>query len=172
MPHTLTSLRFLLSLLNVKGRRECMASLDALLRLLTEGKILNPNAKLVAFDKQPIGALYDVPAKERSRSVLSFMSPVDARTQLERRPWNRIEISRTPWNSIDQHDTSFNEYDGPFLSGCWRCGPSKVNSRTGTARWWWRWTTSSKTPWTTRAARPSPPSARSSRTVPSANRIS
>ena len=72
-PHNLTSMRFLVSLLNVKGRRECMASLDALLRLLTEGKILNPSAKLVPFNKQPIGSLYEVGAQAKPK-ILALWS--------------------------------------------------------------------------------------------------
>ena len=68
-PHNLHSLRFLLSLLNVKGRRECLASLDTLLRLLTEGKILNPSAKLVPFNKQPLAAVAEMPTRKRQEHL-------------------------------------------------------------------------------------------------------
>lgn len=64
-PHNLASLKYLISLLDVKGRRECLASLDALLRLFIEGKILNPSAKLTLLSRQPLGALRTVTPRER-----------------------------------------------------------------------------------------------------------
>lgn len=63
--HNLASLKFLISLLDVKGRRECLASLDSLLGAFTSGKILDPNAKLVPISKQPITALSQVTQRER-----------------------------------------------------------------------------------------------------------
>lgn len=71
--HNLPSLKFLISLLDVKGRRECMSSLDALLRLFTEGRILNPNAKLSLMNKKPIGALTTVTPRER-KELLALWS--------------------------------------------------------------------------------------------------
>ena len=71
--HNLTSLKFLISLLDVKGRRECLSSLDALLRLFTEGRVLNPNAKLFLMNKKPIGALSTVTLRER-KELLALWS--------------------------------------------------------------------------------------------------
>ena len=73
VPHNLPSLRFLISLLDVKGRRECLTSLDALLKLMTEGKILNPSAKLVPFNKQPVASLYEVKERDKSK-ILALWS--------------------------------------------------------------------------------------------------
>jgi len=69
-PHNLTSLKYLISLLDVKGRRECLASLDALLRLFTEGRILNPSGKLTLFNRQPIGALRTAGVTLRERKEI------------------------------------------------------------------------------------------------------
>ena len=71
--HNLPSLKFLISLLDVKGRRECMSSLDALLRLFTEGRILNPNAKLSLMSKKPIDALSTITPRER-KELLALWS--------------------------------------------------------------------------------------------------
>ncbi|KAI9556412.1 hypothetical protein GHT06_018986 [Daphnia sinensis] len=71
--HNLPSLKFLISLLDVKGRRECMASLDALIRLFTEGRVLNPNAKLFLMNKKPISALSTVTPRER-KELLALWS--------------------------------------------------------------------------------------------------
>jgi len=65
VPHNLQSLRFLVSLLNVKGRRECLESLNTLLRVFTEGNVLNPSAKLVLFSKQPLSGLSSLKPRER-----------------------------------------------------------------------------------------------------------
>lgn len=50
-----------------------MSSLDALLRLFTEGRILNPNAKLSLMNKKPIGALTTVTPRER-KELLALWS--------------------------------------------------------------------------------------------------
>ncbi|KZS20710.1 CCAAT/enhancer-binding protein zeta [Daphnia magna] len=71
--HNLPSLKFLISLLDVKGRRECMVSLDALIRLFTEGRVLNPNAKLFLMNKKPISALSTVTPRER-KELLALWS--------------------------------------------------------------------------------------------------
>lgn len=71
--HNLSSLKFLISLLDVKGRRECMTSLDALLGAFTSGKVLDPNAKLVPINKQPIAALSKVTPRER-KELLALWS--------------------------------------------------------------------------------------------------
>lgn len=63
--HNLPSLKFLISLLDVKGRREGLASLDALLQLFTEGRLLNPNAKLRYMNQKPLDALKSVTPRER-----------------------------------------------------------------------------------------------------------
>ena len=67
--HNLQSLKFLISLLDVKGRRECLASLDALLRLFTEGRILNPDAKLSLMNRHPIKALSTLTVRERKETL-------------------------------------------------------------------------------------------------------
>jgi len=67
--HNLQSLEFLISLLDVKGRRECLASLDAPLRLLTEGRILNPDAKLNLMNRHPIKALSTLTVRERKETL-------------------------------------------------------------------------------------------------------
>lgn len=63
--HNLSSLKFLISLLSVKGRRECLASLESLVRTLTEGRILNPKGKLSLISKKPLSALSTVSPRER-----------------------------------------------------------------------------------------------------------